>query len=148
MDFVAIQTANIVCPSISRLHHYEGWFLTFPSVTENGFAVKGEDDISIQEALKDDERIHYFEGTTDALVKAIHEDSIDIRSYFPWSMFFLVSHWGSSWRVILGLLDNFEWANGYTTRFGVTYVDFETQKRYPKDSAKYLVKVFYFILLS
>jgi beta-glucosidase/6-phospho-beta-glucosidase/beta-galactosidase len=57
-------------------------------------------------------------------------------------MFFLVSHWGSSWRVILGLLDNFEWADGYTTRFSVTYVDFETQKHYPKDSAKYLVKVY------
>jgi len=40
-----------------------------------------------------------------------------------------------------GLLDNFEWADGYTTRFGVTYVDYETQKRYPKDSAWFLKKV-------
>ena len=58
----------------------------------------------------------------------------------------------------LGLLDNFEWwdfftssfeyetqvayrADGYLTRFGVTYVDYETQERYPKESAKFLVKV-------
>lgn len=41
----------------------------------------------------------------------------------------------------IGLLDNFEWAEGYTVRFGVTYVDYETQKRYPKDSAKFLTEV-------
>lgn len=40
-----------------------------------------------------------------------------------------------------GLLDNFEWADGYLTRFGVTYVDYETQKRYPKDSARWLKEV-------
>lgn len=56
-----------------------------------------------------------------------------------------------------GLMDNFEWyvcclgcfvkvdrylrADGYVTRFGVTYVDYETQKRYPKDSAKFLCQV-------
>lgn len=41
----------------------------------------------------------------------------------------------------LGFLDNFEWADGYITRFGVTYVDYETQKRYPKASGKWLVNV-------
>ena len=40
-----------------------------------------------------------------------------------------------------GLLDNFEWADGYTTRFGVTYVDYATQARHPKDSARFLKKV-------
>ncbi|EEB91135.1 hypothetical protein MPER_10555, partial [Moniliophthora perniciosa FA553] len=40
------------------------------------------------------------------------------------------------------LLDNFEWADGYVTRFGLTYVDYDTQERYPKDSAKFLVKWF------
>lgn len=44
---------------------------------------------------------------------------------------------------ILGFIDNFEWADGYVTRFGVTYVDYETQERYPKESAKFLVKVSY-----
>ena len=40
-----------------------------------------------------------------------------------------------------GLLDNFEWADGYRTRFGVTYVDYKTFERTPKDSARFLKKV-------
>jgi hypothetical protein len=42
---------------------------------------------------------------------------------------------------VSGLLDNFEWADGYDTRFGCTYVDYATQKRYPKDSAKFVSQV-------
>lgn len=38
-------------------------------------------------------------------------------------------------------MDNFEWADGYGTRFGVTYVDYETQRRYPKASSKFLSSV-------
>lgn len=93
-------------------------------MTENGFSVKGENELPIDLALHDDDRVHYFQGTTGALLQAIHEDGVDVRAYFPWS-----------------LLDNFEWADGYQTRFGVTYVDYETQKRYPKDSGKFLIKV-------
>lgn len=44
-------------------------------------------------------------------------------------------------------MDNFEWADGYVTRFGVTYVDYETQARYPKESAKFLVKVYFPVIL-
>jgi len=116
----------------------------FFSVTENGFAVKGENDLQLQEALNDRDRVHYFQGTTAALLNAIHEDGVDIRSYFAWSMYFLADLSATTcWIIIIqGFLDNFEWADGYLTRFGVTYVDFETQKRYPKASAKFLVKVF------
>ena len=87
----AIQKANIVCQiQIKNLHLFKSWLLFFlQSVTENGFAVKGEDDMPIQEALKDHDRVHYFQGITAALVNAIHEDKIDIRSYIPWSRFFL-----------------------------------------------------------
>ncbi|TFK22418.1 beta-glucosidase [Coprinopsis marcescibilis] len=92
-------------------------------VTENGFAVKNESYLPVEEAVKDHDRVHYFQGTTKALLQAINIDGVQIKSYFPWS-----------------LLDNFEWADGYTTRFGVTYVDYDTQKRYPKDSAKFLTK--------
>lgn len=94
-------------------------------VTENGFAVKNENSKPIEEVVNDDERVHYFQGTTNSLLAAMHEDGVDIRSYFPWSF-----------------LDNFEWADGYGTRFGVTYVDYETQKRYPKKSAKWLIDWF------
>ncbi|EKM57147.1 glycoside hydrolase family 1 protein [Phanerochaete carnosa HHB-10118-sp] len=94
-------------------------------VTENGFAVKDEDLKSLEEAVKDDDRVHYYQGVTDSLLAAVKEDGVDVRAYFGWS-----------------LLDNFEWADGYITRFGVTYVDYNTQKRYPKDSGKFLSQWF------
>ncbi|KZP20343.1 glycoside hydrolase family 1 protein [Athelia psychrophila] len=96
--------------------------------TENGFAVKDESAIAaanVEDALADGDRVHYYQGTTRALVQSVHEDGVDIRAYFPWS-----------------LLDNFEWADGYVTRFGVTYVDYETQERRPKESGKFLAKWF------
>ncbi|EJD41564.1 beta-glucosidase 1B [Auricularia subglabra TFB-10046 SS5] len=94
-------------------------------VTENGFAVQDEGDKPLEEALQDTDRVEYFRGAAEGLLAAIHEDGVDIRSYFAWS-----------------LLDNFEWADGYTTRFGVTYVDYATQKRYPKASQKFLTTWF------
>ncbi|QRV98809.1 glycoside hydrolase family 1 protein [Ceratobasidium sp. AG-Ba] len=94
-------------------------------ITENGFAVKDEDSMPLVDALADKDRVEYFEGNTKALTAAVFEDGVEIKSYFPWSF-----------------LDNFEWADGYGTRFGVTYVDYNTQKRYPKDSAKFLIKWF------
>ncbi|KLO18904.1 glycoside hydrolase family 1 protein [Schizopora paradoxa] len=93
-------------------------------VTENGFAVKGENSLTIDQACQDWDRVEYFKGACEALHAAVFEDGVDIRSYFPWSF-----------------LDNFEWADGYETRFGVTYVDYKTQRRYPKASAKFLVNV-------
>ncbi|GJJ14656.1 Beta-glucosidase 1B [Clathrus columnatus] len=94
-------------------------------VTENGFAVKDENSKPLDETLQDDDRVEYFEGATRSLLEAINEDGVDIRSYFGWSF-----------------LDNFEWADGYGTRFGVTYVDYETQERLPKASVKFLTSWF------
>ncbi|KAF7976929.1 hypothetical protein HWV62_5340 [Athelia sp. TMB] len=94
-------------------------------VTENGFAVKDEDTMPLEDALADKDRVKYYEGTTRVLVQSIHDDGVDVRAYFPWS-----------------LLDNFEWADGYVTRFGVTYINYETQERLPKDSGKFLSKWF------
>lgn len=96
----------------------------------------------LEVVLVDNDRVHYFQGTTASLINAIHSDGVDIRSYFPWSspiLLFLFAQLLT--RAALGFLDNFEWADGYSTRFGVTYVDYETQKRYPKASAKWLIKV-------
>ena len=59
----------------------------------------------------------------DFLARYLHElkraaEEIDLRGYFQWS-----------------LMDNFEWEKGYAERFGIVYVDFETQERILKDSA-------------
>ncbi|KAF9879222.1 Beta-glucosidase 1B [Colletotrichum karsti] len=95
-------------------------------VAENGTSVKGEDDLPLEEALEDDFRCEFYRAHVDALVKARVEDSVDVRMYMAWSF-----------------LDNFEWADGYRVRFGVTYVDFKNGRtRYPKKSAKVLRELF------
>ena len=65
----------------------------------------------------DVQRIDYFQTHLNALADAI-EAGVDIRGYFAWS-----------------LMDNFEWALGYSKRFGIVYVDYVTQDRILKDSA-------------
>ena len=62
------------------------------SITENGFAVKDENTMPLEQALADHDRVQYFKGNTAAILAAVREDGVDIRSYFAWS-----------------LLDNFEW---------------------------------------
>lgn len=54
-------------------------------VTENGFAVKDEDSKPLEEALNDTDRINYFRGATESLLRAVNDDGVDIRAYFPWS---------------------------------------------------------------
>uniref|UniRef100_A0A0W0F186 beta-glucosidase n=1 Tax=Moniliophthora roreri TaxID=221103 RepID=A0A0W0F186_MONRR len=93
-------------------------------VTENGFAIKDENRLPPEDAIHDQDRVDYYRGYTNALAHAANEDGVDVKAYFAWS-----------------LLDNFEWAEGYQVRFGVTFVDFETQQRYPKDSSKFLAEV-------
>jgi beta-glucosidase len=95
-------------------------------VTENGTSILGENDMPLEKILEDDFRVKYYDEYVRALVTASQLDGVDIRGYFAWS-----------------LLDNFEWAEGYETRFGVCYVDYENgQKRYPKKSAKHLKPLF------
>lgn len=111
-------------------------------VTENGFAVKDEHFMNRDEACADRDRVEYFRGNMEAMLAAINEDGVDVKGYFGWSERTpSPSHFGRTLTASLGLLDNFEWADGYETRFGVTYVDYETQKRFPKDSGKFLAKV-------
>lgn len=95
-------------------------------VTENGTSVKGENDMPLAQILEDDFRVKYFDDYIHAMAKAVEEDGVNVRAYLAWS-----------------LLDNFEWAEGYETRFGVTYVDYANdQKRYPKKSARSLKPIF------
>ena len=77
-------------------------------VTENGLA---------DAALFDDQlRVKYYDQHYKAALQA-KQEGVDLRGYFAWS-----------------LLDNYEWAEGYDKRFGMVYVDYETQKRTPKTS--------------
>ena len=86
-------------------------------VTENGAAYGDGPDSTGR--IRDERRTQYLEQHLSAVADAI-EDGAPVHGYFVWS-----------------LLDNFEWASAYdnNTRFGVIHVDFETQKRLPKDSA-------------
>ncbi|KAI5810344.1 glycoside hydrolase family 1 protein [Pyronema omphalodes] len=90
-------------------------------VTENGTSLKDESKKKTMEDKTDDGlRCEYFKTYITAMARAMKEDNVDVRGYLAWS-----------------LMDNFEWAEGYTTRFGVTWVDYEDgQKRYPKKSSK------------
>ncbi|TKB47371.1 GH1 family beta-glucosidase [Thalassotalea mangrovi] len=82
-------------------------------ITENGAAVR--DELSHAQ-VHDLDRIHYYQDHLNAVHCAI-ESGVNVQGYFAWS-----------------LMDNFEWALGYTKRFGLVYVDYETQTRYLKDS--------------
>ncbi|WP_051218357.1 GH1 family beta-glucosidase [Nocardioides insulae] len=84
-------------------------------ITENGAAYP--DTVSADGGVHDAERTAYVVDHLRAVHAAIQE-GVDVRGYFAWS-----------------LLDNFEWAYGYDQRFGLVYVDYETQERIPKDSA-------------
>jgi len=84
-------------------------------VTENGAAYDDHPDGS--GFVADEERVAYLDGHLRAARRAI-EAGVDLRGYFVWS-----------------LLDNFEWAEGYASRFGIVYVDFLSQRRVPKQSA-------------
>ena len=84
-------------------------------ITENGAAYSESPDEDGR--VRDHRRTSYIHGHLLAVKRAI-ADGVPVGGYFVWS-----------------LLDNFEWSFGYTKRFGIVYVDYETQKRYPKDSA-------------
>ncbi|MDI3312107.1 MAG: family 1 glycosylhydrolase, partial [Thermoanaerobacterium sp.] len=90
-------------------------------ITENGAAFK--DIITEDEKVHDKERIEYIKEHLKYANKFI-EDGGNLKGYFLWSF-----------------LDNFEWAYGYSKRFGIVYVDYKTQKRILKDSALWYKEV-------
>ncbi len=90
-------------------------------ITENGAAVP--DVLTPEGHVHDTRRIKYIHDHLAELRKAM-KSGVPVRGYFLWS-----------------LMDNFEWAHGYSARFGLIYVDFKTQKRYLKDSAHWYERV-------
>jgi len=108
---------EIVAPGlVETLRRLVADYPTVPLyVTENGAAFDDEPDGAGR--VRDRQRIAYL----DAHLRACHEAitaGVPLRGYFAWS-----------------LLDNFEWAWGYSKRFGLVHVDFATQRRVPKQSA-------------
>jgi len=99
-------------------------------VTEGGWSLAAD---TAAEAQTDTQRVAYYANYTSEMLKAIHEDGINVSGYFAWS-----------------LMDNFEWEKGYSERFGVIFTDFGfddagqptvNQSRTLKDSACWFSKV-------
>jgi beta-glucosidase len=86
-------------------------------VTENGWSCNTA---SPAAAANDEEQVSYFKAYTSQLADAMNIDGIDVRAYFAWSLY-----------------DNFEWADGFSKRFGLVFVDYQTQRRYPKAAARW-----------
>ncbi|MGC2326546.1 MAG: family 1 glycosylhydrolase, partial [Candidatus Sulfotelmatobacter sp.] len=90
-------------------------------ITESGCAYNDGPDAS--GAIRDARRVEYHRQYLAALARAI-ADGADVRGYHAWS-----------------LIDNFEWAEGFSQRFGLAYVDFKTQQRTIKESGRWYAKV-------
>ena len=98
---------------LRRLHDDYPHLPIYLTETGAAFADSPDDDGEV----RDPDRIAFL----DAYLRAVHravEEGVDVRGFFQWSF-----------------CDNFEWAFGYAKRFGLVYVDYETQERIPKSSA-------------
>jgi beta-glucosidase len=130
----------VIDPPVSYPHMYSSWLYVGPEaiywapkfvaeiwkikelyITENG--ASSADVIAPDGHVYDSDRVMYLRNYLTQLHRAVAE-GVPIKGYFLWS-----------------LLDNFEWADGYSKRFGITYVDFATQKRTPKLSAAFYKEV-------
>lgn len=85
-------------------------------VTENGAAFT---DVPASDGVHDPKRMEFLKSYTAAALKA-REEGCQLQGYFVWS-----------------LMDNFEWAEGYSKRFGIVYVDYESGQRIVKDSGRW-----------
>ena len=89
-------------------------------ITENGAAF---DDVEIDGAVHDVDRIDYLQRHFSAAHRALSR-GVDLRGYLVWSF-----------------MDNFEWSYGYTKRFGIVRVNYETQERIVKDSGRWFAEL-------
>ena len=93
------------------------WNIEKMYVTENGCS--SADVLRPDGRVLDSDRVQYLRSYLENLQRAV-ADGVPMAGYFLWS-----------------LLDNFEWSSGFSRRFGITYVDYKTQKRTPKLSSDY-----------
>lgn len=87
-------------------------------ITENGCAC--DDKVSADHCVHDSQRIMYL-AKHFSICSDLIDEGLPLKGYFVWSF-----------------LDNYEWAWGYSKRFGITYVDYQTMERIPKDSAYFM----------
>ncbi|KAA8528122.1 hypothetical protein F0562_035625 [Nyssa sinensis] len=101
-------------------HHYNNPLII---ITENGIGETNNSTLTPEEAIRDNFRINYYYRHIQYVQRAIR-DGVNLAGYIAWS-----------------ILDNFEWSQGYTVRFGINYVDYNNGlKRIPKLSAKWFQK--------
>lgn len=89
-------------------------------ITENGAAF---DDQVVKGRVHDEQRLDYIRQHVKQMALSM-QDGADVRGYFAWSM-----------------MDNFEWAQGYSKRFGLVHVDYKTQHRIVKDSGRWYARL-------
>ena len=102
-------------------HVTDIWKVKEMYITENGCS--SDDVLTPDGQVYDTDRVMYLRNYISKLHRAVTE-GYPVHGYFLWS-----------------LMDNFEWADGYGLRFGIHYVDYKTQKRYPKLSAHFYKEV-------
>jgi beta-glucosidase len=96
---------------------HELWKPKVIYITENGCS--SDDVVTAEGMVLDTDRVMFLRNYLSQLQRGVSE-GVPVHGYFLWS-----------------LLDNFEWADGYSKRFGIVYVDFKTQRRTPKLSAEF-----------
>ncbi len=104
---------------LTQLHADYGPGLIY--ITENGASYSDAPDSAGR--VRDERRLRYLRDHFAAAWRAL-DAGVPMAGYFVWS-----------------LMDNFEWAKGYTQRFGIVWVDYTTQQRLPKDSALWFKQV-------
>ncbi len=114
---------EVCAPALRRLLNRINTDYHLPPIyiTENGAAFR--DEVGPDGKIHDLRRLDYLKNHF-TQVRLAMQDGVDVRGYFVWS-----------------LLDNFEWGHGYTKRFGIIRVDYETQKRTIKDSGEWYSRV-------
>ncbi|PIN20634.1 Beta-glucosidase, lactase phlorizinhydrolase [Handroanthus impetiginosus] len=93
-------------------------------ITENGMSDMSDSTLTAKEASRDFTRVKYLQDHLANILQAMKDVEVNVKGYVVWT-----------W------CDNFEWAEGYMSRFGIMYIDFiNHQTRYPKDSAVWFCK--------